>query len=219
MVRLSPAAKTTTAPNGLPTPAAFAAPAASVTLGTPRHRIAAHLLVIALCAGALSACALAARAPAMVARTDSVAPARAPAPPRRIAVAAVEGGEETGTLDRSKVASADLEAALAASLARAGYGGDSSATADFRLSARLTQLSPSSTPLSTTVTSVVRYSLRSADTDAVVFEEEIRAVTRVPWTRSIYGPGRLRLANEESIRANIERLLARLPEVLAKHGP
>ena len=213
MVRQRHAANTTAAYSGLATLAA------SVAHGTPRHRAAAQLLVIALCAGALGGCALAARAPAMVARTDSVALTRVPTPTRRIAVAAVEGGEETGTLDRSKVASEDLEAALAASLARAGYGGDSSLTADFRLSARLAELSASSTPLSTTVTSVVRYSLRSTDTGAVVFEEEIRAVTRVPWTRSIYGPGRLRLANEESIRANIERMLARLPEVLVKHGP
>lgn len=197
----------------------------AATPGAPALRVSrsslriASVLTLTMCTVVLSGCAMAARAPAMVARTDSVAPAPSTLPARRIAVAAVEGGEETGTLERSRVSSDDLEAALAASLARAGYGGDTTLNADFRLSAQLARLSASSTPLSTTVTSVVRYSLRSAGSGAVVFEEEIRVVTRVPWTRALYGPGRLRLANEESIRSNIEQLLARLPAVLAREGP
>ena len=183
-------------------------------LSWTRSRALVHRLLLAVVCATTASCALAARPPAMVARAVATMPdGAAPAPGRRIAVVNVEGGEETATLGRSRVATSDFTSALVASLARAGYGAATPSDAELRLTARLTELSASSSPLSTTVTSVVQYVLTSAATGAVVFQETIRAERRVPWTRSLYGPGRLRLANEEAVRANIERLLQRLREV------
>jgi hypothetical protein len=56
----------------------------------------------------------------------------------------------------------------------------------------------------------VRYTLRRADSGAVIFDDEINASHTATMADGLFQPMRLRVANEGSIRANIVEFLERL---------
>jgi hypothetical protein len=123
---------------------------------------------------------------------------------RRLAVTSIEGGHRTTALGRSEVANDDLRTALVHSLRAAGYLADDSAAASIDVSASIVRLNWPRSVFTTTVTSVVSYRTVARETGATLLDTTVEAKGS---SNAFLGPTRLRLAEEASIRANIECFL------------
>jgi hypothetical protein len=126
---------------------------------------------------------------------------------RRLAVTSVEGGHKTAALERSDVSNEELRPALEHSLRAAGYLADDSAAASVDLSASIVRLDRPSFASTMTVTSVVRYRTVTRGTGAALLDATLEAKGSAGVSDAFLGPKRLRLAEEASIRANIECFL------------
>jgi len=126
---------------------------------------------------------------------------------RRLAVTSVEGGRRTAALGRSDIANEDLRPALEHSLRAAGYLADDSAAASIDLSASIVRLDRPSFAFTTTVTSVLRYRTIARETGVTLLDTTVEAKGSAGISDAFLGPKRLRLADEASIRANIECFL------------
>ena len=165
-----------------------------------------------LCTLALTGCATAARTDAMVA-SSAVTPIATNASRKllgNIAISDVTGGSSTNPLWVSKVGGAEFEKALEASLKSVGFLSENRQSGDYKLVADLREVKQPVIGLDMTVTSRVEYQLIERSTGNSVFRETIAAPYTAKMSDSFLGYERLRIANEGSIRANIERLIQKL---------
>lgn len=126
-----------------------------------------------------------------------------------IFLAKVGGGEETNPALVSKVGSKELEEALRSSLDQ--YGALSAAgTAAFELEVFLIELKQQAAGFRMTVDSFVRYKLTRTRDRKVMMDEIVTASHQATVDDALYGPRRLRLANEGAMRANIAAFLEKL---------
>lgn len=162
--------------------------------------------------GFLTGCASGARTDAMVV-SASVAPIAASAPAAlrsNIAIADVTGGSSTNPLWVSKVGGVEFERALEGSLQGVGMLQPNRQSGSYRLFADLQRVDQPMVGVSLTVTSTVQYTLVERASGKTVFDETISAPYTAKFSDAVFGFERLKLANEGSIRANIERLIQRL---------
>lgn len=129
-----------------------------------------------------------------------------------VAVGRVEGGQETNPLLESEVSSEDFATALSESLRAHAMLSTESGT--YRLDANLREMNQPFVGLNMTVSSTVFYTLTNVETGEVVYEELVAESYTATMGDAMVGVTRLRLANEGSIRANIERMLSDIVEVV-----
>ncbi len=120
-----------------------------------------------------------------------------------IAISKVGGGEKTNPLLCSKVDNKELLEALYLTLKQYGFLSPSDVDAPFRLEVFLIELRQPAVALTAIVTSAMRYKLTRSRDDRVMYDEIITASDKATLRDTFYGPHRLKLANERSIRANI----------------
>ncbi|MBW8844126.1 MAG: hypothetical protein JF607_04015 [Burkholderiales bacterium] len=129
---------------------------------------------------------------------------------RQIALAEVQGGEETGRWWGSKVSAAALQQALDESLYAVGMKPAAPLPVPrFELTAELVQLEQPLVPaVGVTVGVAVRYTLLEKADGRVVYQRLIANNNEARFSEAIVSPNeRLRIANERALRANINLLL------------
>lgn len=148
-------------------------------------------------------------APTSMVATPALPADRVQASPlaRGIEVGAVTGGEPTSPLWVSKVGNGEFGEALRRSLAGAGLLAAAPGDARYELRANLLTLSQPMFGTDFTVKSTVKYTLTERTTARVVYDEMISADYTAAFGDHLIGVERLRLANEGSIRRNIERAI------------
>jgi hypothetical protein len=169
-----------------------------------------QLLVVASFASALclDGCAMPARSTAMaVSASPGLGITAQDGNYRRLAVTSVEGGRKTAALARSDIANDDLRPALERSLRAAGYLADDSTAASIDLSASIVRLDRPSFAFTTTVTSVLRYRTIARETGVTLLDTTVEAKGTARISDAFLATKRLLLADEASIRANIECFL------------
>ena len=132
----------------------------------------------------------------------------APEPGAKYAVGGVGGGEETNPLWTSEIDATSFKEALIASMTNYGIYDSSS---DMKVLAVLEEVDQPFMGISMTVTTIVNYRVVD-ETDQVLFERKVAAPYTAEFSDSFYGVERLRLANEGSARANIDRFIEILIE-------
>jgi len=166
--------------------------------------------LVAVLAAALSvgACAKPARVTQMT--TSNVAASAVSSDPTLVGimtVAAVTGGEETNPLWKSEVDNAAFKAALEQSLLTNALLAETPELAGYDLTATLTELEQPFIGTDFTVTSTVIYRVARRSDGALYYEETLTAPYTAKFGDSPYAPERLRLANEGSVKANIQNFL------------
>lgn len=124
----------------------------------------------------------------------------------RITVTDVSGGKETNPLWVSQVGNLEFRKALEQSLALSGFLAKSG-TPQLSLSAELVSLDQPVIGLTFDVTSVVNYKLHR---DNTIEQIPITATGSASFSDSWVGSERMRIANERSIKKNIEELIRKL---------
>ena len=168
-----------------------------------------RILVLGLVCLGLAACAAPSRPDHMaVAFGEGEVPFDGSPLRGEVEIEEVGGGQETNPLWTSEVGNAEFREALLMSLQNAGLAavGDGR----FELTAILIDLGQPLFGASLTVTSTVDYEIEDQLTGETVFEEVITTPYTAAFGDSLLAVERLRLANEGSIRANIEEFLVRL---------
>lgn len=125
---------------------------------------------------------------------------------RSVVVQDVTGGRETSPMWTSQVSSDAFRRALEDSLRNAGILGGGGGL-KFRLTADLLRVDQPMFGASMTVSSQVRYSLVEIATGKEIYGRVIDASYTAAWNAAFLGVERLKIANEGSIRENIESLL------------
>jgi hypothetical protein len=136
-----------------------------------------------------------------------------------IAITKVGGGEKTNPLLVSKVGDKELHETLRLSLKQCGFLSTSDFAAPFRLEVFLIELKQPPGGLTIIVTSVIRYKLTRSCDNQVVYDDIITASYQATVGDAVYGPHRLKLANEGSIRANITTFLENLRSLNISRSP
>ena len=150
----------------------------------------------------------------MVAQSGTgIAPVTAGPLVQAVAVESISGGESTSPLWVSKVGNAEFGAALNQSLQNANLRAPAAETAKYDLRANLITLSQPMIGLDMTVKSAVKYTLVERATKRTVYDDIVSADHTATFGDSALGVERLRMANEGSIRKNIETFLR---DVVAK---
>lgn len=124
-----------------------------------------------------------------------------------IAVTDVTGGRETSAMWTSQVSSDDFRRALETSLQNAGLYNRVAGASRFQLTADLTRLDQPMLGLDMTVTSTVRYSLVDTKTRKEVYGRVIQMPFTAKFSDAFAGVERLKIANEGSVRANIQAVI------------
>lgn len=114
----------------------------------------------------------------------------------------------------SNVSGDQFDGALRASLDAAAFLAPAGAAPSYRVTARLLELDRPLAGLDMTVRSRVHYNVVEAANSKTVLDEPIAASGTAKLGESLLGVERLRLANEASVRANIEAFIAKLQSVL-----
>jgi hypothetical protein len=157
----------------------------------------------------LGGCASGATAQGMTVKAADIAGPASPEVARSVGVGEVEGGEATDSWGSSQIDNPEFKKALVRSLQAAGLLA-SGTTPKYVLSADLVSLEQPVVGLDMTVTSRVRYVLKDTTTGAAVFSEEVAARFTATPGDALYGPSRLRVANEGSARKSIAILIQKL---------
>jgi hypothetical protein len=179
-----------------------------------------HLFFMIAMLGALSACATSARPGHMVPGSALLPSSSLDSPLRdSIAITKVGGGEKTNPLLVSKVGDKELHETLRLSLKQCGFLSTSDFAAPFRLEVFLIELKQPPGGLTIIVTSVIRYKLTRSCDNQVVYDDIITASYQATVGDAVYGPHRLKLANEGSIRANITTFLENLRSLNISKSP
>ncbi len=113
----------------------------------------------------------------------------------------------------------ELQEALRLSLKQYGFLSTSDVAAPFRLEVFLIELKQPDAGLTMIVTSAMRYKLTRSPDDQVVYDDIISASYQATMGDAYYGPHRLKLANEGSIRANIAVFLQHLHSLNITKSP
>ena len=170
-----------------------------------------HLVIIIAMLAVFIACASPARPEYMVPGSDLYAKPCLNSPLcNAIAISKVGGGEKTNPLLVTKVGNKELMDALRLSLRQYGFLNISDVAAQFRLEAFLMELKQPGTALTMIVYSVVRYKLTRSSDDQVVYDDIITASYQATKYDAFFGPQRIKIASEGSIRANIAIFLGHL---------
>jgi hypothetical protein len=127
-----------------------------------------------------------------------------------IVIVKVHGGEETNPLLTSKVGDKELEQALRESMRQHGFLSESIADAPYRLEVFLVDLKQPLSGYTLIVDSFIRYKLNRTGDGNVIYDDIITASDKATVDDAFYGPNRLKIANERSIRANITSFMERL---------
>lgn len=160
---------------------------------------------------ALGACASGARTNEMVVRADASPRLDEPSPLHRsIALGRVDGGEETDPWWTSEVGTGEFREALRLSLEEHGYLAGDPAAAPYELSAVIVEVKQPGSSYTITVDSFVRYKLRQASGQTVIFDDVVRGSHTATVEDAFVGMERLQITNEGAMRDNIAALLARL---------
>lgn len=169
-----------------------------------------RFLLVGLAALALSACASPAKVENMV--TSATAGAQAPNSDlvEAVCVTKVTGGEETNPLWTSEVDDASFRAALQGSLRnnRLAAAGDDGCR--YGIEVNMLGLAQPIMGFNITVTSHVNYSVLERASDTPYFLTTVTAPYTAKVGDAFAGVKRLRLANEGSIRSNIQKFIDEL---------
>lgn len=168
-----------------------------------------RLVVGAAMIGALAACSSNVRTTALVAEATPTSLVQSDSPiHQNISIGQVTGGQETASIGLTKVSNSEFRKALQDSmlLANALGGKDANLTVD----AQLEKLDQPQLAVNLEVTSIIFYRVRSVNTGAIVFQERITTPFKTKFTESLVRSERQRLANEGSIKANIQSFLEKL---------
>ncbi len=127
-----------------------------------------------------------------------------------IVITKVGGGEEANLLMVPQVGNTELQEALRLSLSQYGFLSASNAAARFRLEVFLIELKQPVSGFAMIVDSFVRYKLIRSRDGKVLYDDIVTASYKATVDDAFFGPERLKLANEGSIRANIAAFLERM---------
>jgi hypothetical protein len=168
----------------------------------------ARLLLACSALALASACAEGASARAMTITAADLKGPTSPDVAGAVAVGAVTGGRETNPAGKPGIADAAFREALQESLKLAGLLCDRP-DAPLSVTATIVNLDQPVFGLNLTVTSVVRYAVRTRS-GALVIDEEIKAEHTATFNEAFSGTTRIKLASEGSARNNIALLVRRL---------
>ncbi len=121
-----------------------------------------------------------------------------------------KGGKETNPMWTSEIDNESLQAALQRSLDQQGL---LSETGNYKLDVTLIAADQPIFGLNFKVTTVIRYVITEAGSANIIFEESITAQFTATVGDAFVAIKRLRLANEGSVRTNIEMFLNRLSKL------
>lgn len=133
---------------------------------------------------------------------------------KKVSVGDVSGGTKTNPLWVSKVSNEDLKLALEDSLNKSNYA-SIDVSPEYRLDAKLVELKQPMVGANLKVSSVVQYKLTEIKSGKEVFNKSISAIYTAKFSSSFFAGTRLKIANEGSIKTNIEQLLQDLNELQA----
>ncbi len=169
-----------------------------------------RFLLVGLAALALSACASPAKVENMV--TSATTGAQAPNSDlvEAVCVAKITGGEETNPLWTSEVDDAGFRAALEGSLRNNNLAAANADRCRYELEANMLGLAQPIAGFNITVTSHVNYSVLERDSGSSYFLTTVTAPYTAKLGDAFAGVKRLRLANEGSIRSNIQKFIDEL---------
>jgi ABC-type uncharacterized transport system auxiliary subunit len=123
----------------------------------------------------------------------------------------VSGGQETGALDPSSIADADLKAAVEASILKAGlFGSVSRIPADYTLYVRIIELQRPLMGGNFTVKLELAWQLIRISDQKIMFRTSIRSSHRTTMSESFAAVTRLKMAVEGAVKENIETFLKEL---------
>jgi hypothetical protein len=171
-----------------------------------------RLALVAALATSLAGCAEAARVDQMVTAPTTALPATSPLQ-HAVQVSGVSGGTKTNPMWMSKVGDAEFQAALSSSLGTAGLLANGEGR--YRLEAKLLQLKQPMIGFDMAVDSRVHYTLTETGTGKAVFDRDVIATHTATVGDAFIAVKRLQLANEGSIKKNIQQFL---DEVIAETG-
>lgn len=129
-----------------------------------------------------------------------------------VAVGAVDGGSETYRLWVSQISNENFKDALSKSLKNSGIESENPDQARYVLSASIRKVDQPWFGFDMTVDTVISYILTEKASSKVLLNQEIAASHTADFTEALYGPSRLRLANEGSAKQNIAKLISSLKE-------
>jgi len=127
-----------------------------------------------------------------------------------IGIKDVTGGRETNPMWVSSVSSADFERALEDSLRSAGLLNPVRSSGRFQLVADLVRLDQPMFGFDMTVTATVRYSIVERSSGKEIYSRVIPTPFTATISDAFSGATRLKLANEGTIKKNIEALIDEL---------
>lgn len=127
-----------------------------------------------------------------------------------IAVREVTGGKETNPAWVSNVSSPDFEAALETTLRSVGLLAPGRQAGKYQIIAHIQKIEQPFVGVSMTVTANVNYTLVERATAKTVWEKNITLPYTAAFGDALYGPERLRLANEGAVRTNLTQLVQEL---------
>lgn len=133
-----------------------------------------------------------------------------PALTNAVTVASLSGGKKTNPMWTSQVSDEDFSGAVKESLIAQNLHSDEGR---FQLQVILLELIQPVFGFSFTVTTQVRYLLEDSSTESVVLDETIVGEFTATVSDAFAGIKRLRLANEGSVRKNIEGFFEKLAEL------
>ncbi len=169
-----------------------------------------RFLLVGLAALALSACASPAKVENMVVSAAAGAPAANPALIEAICVTKVTGGEKTNPLWTSEVDDAGFRAALEGSLRNHHLAAANASGCRYDLEANMLGLAQPIAGFDIEVTSHVNYSVLERPSGKSYFLTTVTAPYTATVGDAFVGVTRLRLANEGSIRSNIQKFIDEL---------
>ncbi len=127
-----------------------------------------------------------------------------------IYVTHVSGGQKTVPfVGTSQIGNPDFKEALVATLRNVGLGAPSD-TARYELAASIINVDQDLFSVDTKVITHIRYKITDRKSKSKVFEEKVSASHVTKFSEAFFGGTRLRLANEGSVRKNIEIFLKKL---------
>lgn len=178
------------------------------------------IAVVACFAAMLSSCAQPARQSLMAAPgVMGTVVVTSPVLKNSISISEVTGGKETNPMWTSQVNSPEFKAALELSLRNNVMLADNPSDTKYLVSAQLIDLKQPLIGIDMTVTSKVNYRVVEKSSRNEVFYEEVTTPFTANFGSAIYGPERLRLANEGAIRENIQKFITRFVESWLARNP
>jgi hypothetical protein len=167
-------------------------------------------LVLCTCAAVLGGCATGASHDAMVPTNVTVVKKHA----KSVSIE-VTGGQETDALGKSQISSESFAQALERAITDSQTFSQviKGSTHDYRLSVVMASLDQPSFGFSFTVKMETGWTLKRADTGAIVWQDAIRSEYTASAGDAFAGVVRLRLATEGAARSNIAQGLSKISQL------